>query len=216
MSSTEKVDGFHEAAFTRVNNEPDTIFYAQRLPDSLMDMGARTAVTALYQTSLPVGGTVLDLMAGSLSHYPEEAHFQDVIGLGASKAALDTNPVLKTRIVQDLNADPILLFEDDSLDVITLCDGIAYLTQPLTVLTEALRVLKEGAPLIVTFSDQFHQQKAVAMWQALEPEDRARLVSILLTRAGFAEMDTGEVVPPEDLTAWRDTVRAVVGRKPRA
>ncbi|GAD10010.1 methyltransferase type 11 [Gluconobacter japonicus] len=216
MSSTEKVDGFHEAAFTRVNNEPDTIFYAQRLPDSLMDMGARTAVTALYQTSLPVGGTVLDLMAGSLSHYPEEAHFQDVIGLGASKAALDTNPVLKTRIVQDLNADPILPFEDDSLDVITLCDGIAYLTQPLTVLTEALRVLKEGAPLIVTFSDQFHQQKAVAMWQALEPEDRARLVSILLSRAGFAELDTGEVVPPEDLTAWRDTVRAVVGRKPRA
>lgn len=216
MSSTEKVDGFHEAAFTRVNNEPDTIFYAQRLPDSLMDMGARTAVTALYQTSLPVGGTVLDLMAGSLSHYPEEAHFQDVIGLGASKAALDTNPVLKTRIVQDLNADPILPFEDDSLDVITLCDGIAYLTQPLTVLTEALRVLKEGAPLIVTFSDQFHQQKAVAMWQALEPEDRARLVSILLSRAGFAELDTGEVVPPEDLTAWRDTVRAVVGCKPRA
>ncbi|MBF0872003.1 class I SAM-dependent methyltransferase [Gluconobacter japonicus] len=216
MSSTEKVDGFHEAAFTRVNNEPDTIFYAQRLPDSLMDMGARTAVTALYQTSLPVGGTVLDLMAGSLSHYPEEAHFQDVIGLGASKAALDTNPVLKTRIVQDLNADPILPFEDDSLDVITLCDGIAYLTQPLTVLTEALRVLKEGAPLIVTFSDQFHQQKAVAMWQALEPEDRARLVSILLSRAGFVELDTGEVVPPEDLTAWRDTVRAVVGRKPRA
>ncbi|GBR19251.1 class I SAM-dependent methyltransferase [Gluconobacter japonicus] len=216
MSSTEKVDGFHEAAFTRVNNEPDTIFYAQRLPDSLMDMGARTAVTALYQTSLPVGGAVLDLMAGSLSHYPEEAHFQDVIGLGASKAALDTNPVLKTRIVQDLNADPILPFEDDSLDVITLCDGIAYLTQPLTVLAEALRVLKEGAPLIVTFSDQFHQQKAVAMWQALEPEDRARLVSILLSRAGFAELDTGEVVPPEDLTAWRDTVRAVVGRKPRA
>ncbi|KXV28144.1 class I SAM-dependent methyltransferase [Gluconobacter japonicus] len=216
MSSTEKIDGFHEAAFTRVNNEPDTIFYAQRLPDSLMDMGARTAVTALYQTSLPVGGTVLDLMAGSLSHYPEEAHFQDVIGLGASKAALDTNPVLKTRIVQDLNADPILPFEDDSLDVITLCDGIAYLTQPLTVLTEALRVLKEGGPLIVTFSDQFHQQKAVAMWQALEPEDRARLVSILLSRAGFAELDTGEVVPPEDLTAWRDTVRAVVGRKPRA
>lgn len=216
MSGTEQVEGFHTAAFTRVNNEPDTIFYAQRLPDSLMDMGARTAVTALYQTSLPVGGTVLDLMAGSLSHYPEEAHFQDVIGLGASKAALDTNPVLKTRIVQDLNADPILPFEDDSLDVITLCDGIAYLTQPLTVLTEALRVLKEGAPLIVTFSDQFHQQKAVAMWQALEPEDRARLVSILLSRAGFGELDTGEVVPPEDLTAWRDTVRAVVGRKPRA
>ncbi|EHH66935.1 class I SAM-dependent methyltransferase [Gluconobacter morbifer] len=215
MSATQEPEGFHPAAFTRANNEPDTIFYAQRMPDSLMDMGARTAVTALYQTSLPVGGRVLDLMAGSLSHYPEEARFEAVAGLGVSKAALDANPVLTERIVQDLNETPVLPFEDDSLDAVTLCDGIAYLTHPLEVLTEVVRVLKPGSPLIVTFSDQFYRQKAVAMWQALEPEDRVRLVSVLLSRAGLIELDTGEVVPPEDLTAWRDTVRAVIGRKSR-
>ncbi|KXV66270.1 methyltransferase type 11 [Gluconobacter oxydans] len=215
MSGPEQLEGMHIAAFTRANSEPDTIFYAQRVPDSLMDMGARTAVTALYQTALPVGGAVLDLMAGALSHYPEEATFQRVVGLGISKGALDANPVLGERVVQDLNEVTILPFEDDSFDAVTLCDGLAYLTQPLAVLTEVVRVLKPGAPLILTFSDQFHAVKAVAIWQALEPADRVRLASVLMSRAGLAELDTGEVVPPEDLTAWRDTVHAVIGRKPR-
>lgn len=215
MSGPEQLEGMHAAAFTRANSEPDTIFYAQRVPDSLMDMGARTAVTALYQTALPVGGAVLDLMAGALSHYPEEATFQRVVGLGISKGALDSNPVLGERVVQDLNEVTTLPFEDDSFDAVTLCDGLAYLTQPLAVLTEVVRVLKPGAPLILTFSDQFHAVKAVAIWQALEPADRVRLASVLMSRAGLAELDTGEVVPPEDLTAWRDTVHAVIGRKPR-
>ncbi|MBF0856778.1 methyltransferase domain-containing protein [Gluconobacter oxydans] len=215
MSGPEQLEGMHAAAFTRANSEPDTIFYAQRVPDSLMDMGARTAVTALYQTALPVGGAVLDLMAGALSHYPEEATFQRVVGLGISKSALDSNPVLGERVVQDLNEVTTLPFEDDSFDAVTLCDGLAYLTQPLAVLTEVVRVLKPGAPLILTFSDQFHAVKAVAIWQALEPADRVRLASVLMSRAGLAELDTGEVVPPEDLTAWRDTVHAVIGRKPR-
>ncbi|MBF0854918.1 class I SAM-dependent methyltransferase [Gluconobacter wancherniae] len=214
MSGTDNLEGFHAAAFTRANNEPDTIFFAQRLPDSLMDMGARTAVTALYQTTLPVGGRVLDLMGGSMSHFPTEAAFQDVVGLDVSKAALDANPAFDERVVQDLNDVPELPFEDESFDAVCLCDGLAYLTRPLTVLGEVVRVLKPGAPLIVTFSDQFHAPKAVAMWQALEPSDRGRLVSVLMSRAGLVELDTGEVVPPEDLTAWQDTVHAVVGRRP--
>jgi len=214
MSATDTIEGFHEAAFTRANDEPDTIFFAQRLPDSLMDMGARTAVSALYQTALPVGGRVLDLMGGSMSHFPTEAAFQEVVGLDVSKGGMDSNPAFDTRVVQDLNVTPQLPFEDESFDAVCLCDGFAYLTKPLTVLTETLRVLRPGAPLIVTFSDQFHAPKAVAMWQALEPADRARLLSVLMARAGFVDLDTGEVVPPEDLTAWQDTVHAVIGRRP--
>lgn len=216
MSGPEQIEGLHAAAFTRVNNEPDTIYYAQRVPDSLMDMGARTAVTALYQTALPVGGAVLDLMSGAMSHYPEEATFQRVVGVGVSRTALDANSVLRERVVLDLNDVQTLPFEDDTFDAVTLCDGMAYLTHPQAILNEVVRVLRPGAPLIITFSDQFHAPKAVALWQALEPADRVRLVSMLLSRAGLTELDTGEVVPPEDLTAWRDTVHAVIGRKPRA
>ncbi|GBR53700.1 hypothetical protein AA106555_1397 [Neokomagataea thailandica NBRC 106555] len=215
MSQAEQIEGFHAAAFTRADDAPDASFYAAQMPDTLMDLGARTAVTALYQTALPVGGRVLDLMAGSLSHYPEEAKFSDAIGLGVADAALKANPVFTSRVVQDLNQNPILPYEDQSLDAVTLCDGIAYLTQPLAVLQEVNRVLKPGSPLILTFGDAFHPQKAVALWQALEAEDRSRLISILLSRAGFVDLDTGEVVPPEDLNGWHDTVRALIGRRAR-
>ncbi|GAN52711.1 class I SAM-dependent methyltransferase [Tanticharoenia sakaeratensis] len=207
-------EGFHEKAFTRANDEPDTIFFASRQPDTLMDLGARTAVSALYRTVLPEGGVLLDLMTGGFSHLPDGVAFAGVIGVGVGRAALDANPVLTERVLHDLNANPVLPFEDDSIDAAMLCDGLAYLTDPVAVLTDVCRVLKPGAPLAITFSDNYHAAKAVALWQALEAPDRVRLAGILLTRAGFAELDTGEVTPPEDLTAWQDTVHAVIGRKP--
>lgn len=210
---TEAPSGLHPAAFTRANDEPDAVFYARRGASTCMDAGARTAVTALYQTALPANGTILDLLCGNLSHIPPEASHETVIGLDVNKAALDANTALTQRIVQDVNLVPALDLPDNSLDAICLCDGLAYLTQPATLFEECVRVLRPGAPLIVTFSDNFVAQKAVALWQALEPADRSRLAALLLERAGFGDLDTGEVVPPEDLTAWNDTVHAVIGRK---
>lgn len=203
----------HPAAFTRANNEPDRDFYTRRGEHTLMDVGARTAVTALYQTTLPASGIVLDLMAGSLSHLPSEASHQEVIGLDVNEAALKENTALTQRLVQDLNESSTLDLPDSFLDAVCLCDGLAYLTQPLAVLEEINRVLRPGAPLIVTFSDNIIPQKAVALWQALEPADRTRLVTLLLDKTGFGDLDTGGVVPPESLTAWNDTVHAVIGRK---
>ncbi|MDF3624562.1 class I SAM-dependent methyltransferase [Brytella acorum] len=210
---TDDLKGFHPRAFARANNEPDAIYFAKRGQDTLMDVGARTAVSALYQTTLPAMGDVLDLMCGSLSHIPPEANHDRVVGLDVSRSALDANASLTERVVQDLNTDTVLPFEDETMDAVCLCDGLAYLTQPVSVLREVWRVLKPGAPLIITFSDNFHVAKAVALWQALESEDRSRFISLLLGRAGFMEIDTGEVVPPEDLTAWHDTVHALIARK---
>lgn len=210
---TNDLEGFHPRAFSRANDEPDTIYFAKRGQETLMDVGARTAVSALYQTTLPATGDVLDLMCGSLSHIPSEANHNSVMGLDISRSALDANQSLTERVVQDLNSNTVLPFEDETMDAVCLCDGLAYLTQPVSVLREVWRVLKLGAPLIITFSDNFHSAKAIALWQALEPEDRPRFVSLLLGRAGFMEIDTGEVVPPEDLTAWQDTVHALIARK---
>ncbi|WP_406586732.1 class I SAM-dependent methyltransferase [Asaia lannensis] len=210
---TETPSGLHPAAFTRANGEPDRDFYARRSESTQMDAGARTAVTALYQTTLPASGAILDLMAGELSHLPEESSHETVIGLDVHEGSLARNTALTQRIVQDINENGTIDLPDASLDAACLCDGFAYLTDPLHVFQEVNRVLRPGAPFIVTFSDNFIPQKAVALWQALEPADRTRLVSLMLDRAGFGELDTGEVVPPEDLTAWNDTVHAVIGRK---
>ena len=73
--------------------------------------------------------------------------------------------------MQDLNAKLQHDMPDDWIDAVCMCDGLAYLTQPIAVLKEALRVLRPGAPLIITFSANFHAAKATAMWQALVPED---------------------------------------------
>lgn len=203
----------HPAAFTRANDDPDHLFWADRTDSTQMDAGARTAVTALYQTTLPASGVVLDLMAGGLSHLPPDARHDTVIGLDVDRKALESNSDLTQRVEQDLNDSARIDLPDDSLDAVCLCDGFAYLTDPTAVLEEVNRLLKPGAPLIITFSDNFIPQKAVALWQALEPADRTRLITLLLDRAGYSDLDTGEVVPPEDLTAWNDTVHAVIGRK---
>jgi len=213
---SQSLEGFHPAAFTRANNEPDAIFFAQRQPDTLMDMGARTAVTALYRTALPEAGTILDLMSGAFSHYPDDIPFEKITGLGINLATLEANSRLTERLVHDLNTTPALPFEDGTFDAVTLCDGFAYLTAPLTVLQEITRVLRPGGSLVVTFSDNFHGPKAVAMWQALEAADRIRLLSALMARADLIDLDTGEVTPPEDLTAWKDSVYAIIGRKSQA
>lgn len=208
------MQGLHEKAFMQASNEPDDEFFSRQGLDSLMDMGARTAITALYRTTLPVGGRTLDLMAGAISHMPEDAVFQELIGLDVCESALKENKHLTRFVVQNLNTTPYLPFDDQSFDGVVMCDGLAYLTQPQVVIEEVFRVLKPGVPFILGFSDRFIPAKAVALWHALEAEDRVRFASALMARAGFTDLDTGEVAPPEDLTAWKDTVRAVIGRRP--
>lgn len=208
------MQGLHEKAFMQANDESDEVFFDRQGLDSLMDMGARTAVTALYRTTLPVGGRTLDVMAGAMSHMPEDAVFQELIGVDVCKKAVEANKALTQSVVQNLNTTPVLPFDDQSFDGAVLCDGFAYLTQPQRVFEDIYRVLKPGVPFIVSFSDRFIPAKAVAIWHALEPEDRVRFISALMARVGFTDLDTGEVTPPEDLTAWKDTVRAVIGRRP--
>ncbi|MBB2201369.1 class I SAM-dependent methyltransferase [Gluconacetobacter tumulisoli] len=208
--------GFHPAAFTTASTEPDARFYAGRPPGALMDAGARAAVTALYQTVLPEGAWVLDLMAGDDSHLPPDTSCEAVIGIGLDAAALDANPRLTQRIVQDLNEDPVLPLPDDSLDAVCLCDAAPYLRRPLEILAEAARVLRPGGIVVFTFAERLLPGKAVALWQALEGADRSRLLTILLGRAGFVFIDTGEVQPPVDDPAWLDAVYAVTARKPGA
>ncbi|GBQ62507.1 hypothetical protein AA103196_0328 [Ameyamaea chiangmaiensis NBRC 103196] len=209
--------GFHPSAFTRADTSDDADFYAARplrAPETLMDGGAAAAVTALYKTLLPEDGVVLDLMAGEDSHFPKDTPFERVLGVGLNLVALNANDRIDEAVAHDLNADPGLPFADHAFDAACLCDGIAYLTQPVAVLRDVARVLKPGAPLVVTFTDRFEPRKAVAMWQALEGPDRQRLVGILMERAGLTALDTGEVTPPEDLPAWQDTVYAVIGHAP--
>ncbi len=205
--------GFHPGAFLSASHDSDTVFWSARPSGPMLDPGACTAVTALYRTMLPEGGRILDLMAGSDSHLPDNVAFDAVIGIGVDAPALDANGRLTQRIVQDLNDTTELPLANESLDAVCLCDVVPYLRHPVALFREIARVLQPGGLVLVTYGNGFVPQKAVALWQAIETEERQRLVRIVMQRAGFAHTDTGSVTPPPNDAVWHDTVYGVTARR---
>ncbi len=206
------LDSFHPRAFDKADPAPDALFYAEPRLVTHIDDGAIAAVTALYRTLLPEGGVILDLMSSWVSHLPAEMSFERVIGHGMNADELAANPRLDDYFVQDLNQDPSLRLADHCLDAVCLCVSVQYLQKPVAVFRELARVLRPGAPLIITFSHRCFPTKAVAIWQALDAPDQQRLVSVCLSRAGLTRIDTGDVRPDPADTLWRDPIYAVIGR----
>ena len=201
--------GFPPRAFDKADPTPDTLFYAQPRLVTHIDDGAIAAVTQIYRDVLPAGGATLDLMSSWVSHFPPEATYGHVTGHGMNAEELAANKRLDEWFVQDLNANPVLPLPAARFDGACQCVSVQYLQQPVAVFREVLRMLKPGAPMVVTFSNRCFPTKAVAIWQALRGEDQQQLVSLYLTRAGFATVETGEVLPPHGDPLW-----AVIGRAP--
>ena len=176
-------------AFDKADPSPDTRFYAQARLVTHIDDAAIAAVTAFYRAVLPDGGTVLDLMSSWVSHLPDDVAYAEVIGHGMNAGELAANPRLDRWFVQDLNADPVLPLPPASFDGACICVSVQYLQQPVAVFREVLRVLRPGAPLVVTFSNRCFPTKAVAIWQALDGPDQCRLVELYLRRAGFPRVE---------------------------
>jgi SAM-dependent methyltransferase len=88
--------------------------------------------------------------------------------------------------------------------------SIQYLQQPVAVLREVARLLRQGSPLVVSFSNRCFWTKAVAIWRALDDEGHARLVERYLRDAGFSRIETHRLAEwVEDVS---DPMFAVVGR----
>ncbi len=180
-------------AFDKADPSPDLQFYQQARLVTHIDPAAVAAVTALYRTLVPAGGTVLDLMSSWVSHLPDEAVYAEVVGHGMNAEELAANPRLDRWFVQDLNATPKLPLENATFDAALMCVGVQYLQRPAEVFAELARVLQPGAPVVVTFSNRCFPTKAVAIWQALDGPDQARLVALYLQRAGFQHIEAQQV-----------------------
>jgi SAM-dependent methyltransferase len=204
--SMDDLQGFPPRAFEKADPAPDPDFYAQPRLVAHIDDAAIAAVTQLYRDILPPGGTILDLMGSWISHLPDDVAFAHVTGHGMNAEELAANPRLDDWFVQDLNADPVLPLADAQFDAACLCVSIQYLQQPVAVLRQVARVLRPGAPLVITFSNRCFPTKAVAIWQALDGPAQQRLVALYLDRAGFARVETGEVLPEQGDPIW-----AVIG-----
>jgi SAM-dependent methyltransferase len=202
----EQLPGLPQAAFDKADPSPDAEFYAEPRFVTHIDDAAIAAVTQVYRERLPAGGTVLDLMSSWVSHLPEDVRYGAVVGHGMNAEELAANPRLSRWFLQDLNIDPVLPLESDSFDAATLCVSVQYLQRPVEVFREVARVLRPGAPFVVSFSNRCFPTKAVAIWQALSGPAQQRLVDAYMRAAGFSGTAEQAIVP-----SYGDPIWVVIG-----
>lgn len=182
--------------FRRVDETDDSLFYEQPRLVTHIDDRAIEALTAFYGQVLEGKQSVLDLMSSWISHLPDDAQLERVTGVGLNADELAENPRLTEYIVQDLNADPVLPFEDDSFDAAIVSVSVQYLVRPVEVFAEVGRVLKPGSPFAVAYSNRMFPTKAVAIWQQLGDIERADLIGLYFRLSGaFEDMRAFNISP---------------------
>ena len=192
---------FPPGALEKYDPSDDGAFYAEARLVTHIDDAAIAALTDFYRTVLPAGGVLLDLMSSWVSHLPPEIAYRAVIGHGMNAAELAANPRFTRWFRQDLNRDPALPLDDMSVAAAMICVSIQYLQTPVSVLKDIARVLRPGAPLVISYSNRCFPTKAVAVWHTLDNTRRADLVSYYLKHAGFADIAVHRLVeeaPPSD------------------
>src|SRR5260221_4709725 len=101
-------------------------------------------------------------MSSWRSHLPERIRSAKVVGVGLNRAEMEDNPALSEVVVHNVNLNPRLPFESASFDGAVMTVSVQYLTRPIELFTDVGRLLKAGAPFVVTFSNRMFPTKAVA------------------------------------------------------
>jgi SAM-dependent methyltransferase len=123
-------------------------------------------------------------MSSWRSHLPVAHGSREVIGLGMNAEEMGDNPQLAKSVVHDLNRDPRLPFGDAEFDGAMCAVSVQYLTHPVLVFREVRRVLRPGAPFVVSFSNRCFPTKAVAVWLATSDAQHVMLVRSYFDAAG--------------------------------
>ena len=194
---------FPPGFFDRVDPLPDAMFYEFDRMVTHIDDRAIAAVGALYR-ELGIDGMspdvkVLDLMSSWLSHFEQRP--ADLTVLGMNERELLANRQATTAVVHDLNAEPILPFEDSEFDAVVCCVSVDYLTRPVEVFRDVRRVLKPGGWFVNTFSNRCFPTKVIRGWMMVREEQRGLLVGLYyrhsaLPGAGWSEPVVELRTPP--------------------
>ena len=199
--------------FRRQDESPDALFYRAPRFVTHIDDATITALTACYRDMVPAGADVLDLMSSWISHLPEDVAYGRVAGLGMNGDELARNPRLADYVVHDLNVAPELPYADASFDVVLNAVSVQYLTRPVAVFASIRRVLRPGGLALVACSHRMFPTKAVAVWQALPPAERVRLVASYFALAGgFDEPRLIDRSPPDGDPLWVISARRATAR----
>ena len=161
---------------TKMDESDDALFYDYPRFVTHVDDGFIQALTQLYRDHLQPNTRVLDMMSSWVSHLPNDVEFASVVGHGLNEEELARNPRLNQYIVQNLNQNSTLPFEDQSYDAVLNAVSVQYLQQPEQVFAEIHRVLKPGGIAIISFSNRMFYQKAIQAWRDGTERQRVELV----------------------------------------
>ena len=200
--------------FRRIDETDDELFYSQPRLVVHIDDGAIKKVGQIFARVLPQCGAILDLMSSWRSHVPDEVRPARLVGLGMNRPEMEDNPALSEIVIHNLNQNPVLPFADSDFDGAVVTVSIQYMTRPLEIFRGVAKVLKPGAPFIVSFSNRMFPTKAVAIWHSLSEFDRVRLVSRYFQESGnFENMEVIDMSAPTEPPS--DPIWAVVGYRKR-
>jgi SAM-dependent methyltransferase len=200
--------------FLRIDDTDDELFYSAPRFVVHVDDGAIVKLGEVYARLLPQGGAILDLMSSWRSHLPDHLRPARVVGLGMNRAEMQDNPALTEVVVHNLNREPRLPFADAEFDAAVVTVSIQYMTRPVETFAEVARVLRCGAPFVVTFSNRMFPTKTVAIWHHLSDWDRVQLVGrYFMDAGGFENMSIVDRSAPSEPPS--DPIWAVVGYRRR-
>ena len=197
--------------FARYDESDDRHFYVYPRLTAHIDEQAISALGQIFREELPQNGRILDLMSSYYSHIPSDIAIREMIGVGLNAEEMALNNQLTHAVIQDLNKQPRLDFADNSFDAAICTVSAQYLTRPVEVFAEVGRVLRPGAPFIVTFSNRCFPSKAVHIWVVSSDTQRAKLLKTYFQHAGcFENLRCLDRSPNRWLS---DPLFAVIGRK---
>ena len=197
--------------FAKEDNSDDSLFYEIPRLVTHIDDNACMVLKGYYRSFLKDGDSVLDLMSSWISHLPEDINYSKVSAQGMNKVELEANPQLTDFIVQNLNTNQVLPYEDEEFDLCTIAVSVQYLTSPVRVFEEIARVLKPNGKCCVCFSNRMFPTKAILAWRMSSNEDHCNLVSQYFKKTEmFAEIKVERLV---EENGYYDPLFALIGQK---
>lgn len=157
--------------FTRLDSTSDTIFYKdprfvehvdEQAVQLMTQYISQNVIAPTQKQSDTTTTTILDLCSSWTSHIDPSAVKNNnlkVSGLGMNAKELERNSILNDWVIRDLNANPVLPYDDSTFDVVLCQLSIDYLTRPKDVLNEVGRVLKPGGTVHILFSNRLFLSK---------------------------------------------------------
>ena len=197
--------------FAKEDTSDDSLFYEIPRLVTHIDDNACMVLKGFYRSLLKDGDLVLDLMSSWVSHLPEDIKYSKVSAQGMNKVELEANPQLTDFIVQNLNTNQILPYQDEEFDLCTIAVSVQYLTSPLRVFEEIARVLKPNGKCCISFSNRMFPTKAILAWRMSSNQDHCNLVSQYFKKTEmFAEVKVERLVKEN---GYYDPLFAVIGKK---